>query len=160
MRIRYLVVLIGMGIAACSEAPLDDSQSLELEPPPALTATERGLGRLAQRRQEIIESDLDEESRVKLLQALEQREAGIRTCSSDGGRVVILGSMVGCFPTYDDGGKVCSDSAECEGKCVVEEPERVAEGVATTGTCQAEAPVSSCYSEIANGIAGWTLCVN
>ena len=166
MRLRYAIALIGT-VVACSGPPVDGTQALgpnTVGRSPAsvtpLTATEWELARLQERRQAIIDGEMDEDVRTRFLQAITRQEDDIRTCQSRGGRVISFGPPASCYETYSDGGKICSDSSECEGTCVVEEPLYVEAGEETSGMCQAEEPVSSCYATITKGIAGMTICIN
>jgi hypothetical protein len=166
MRSCHAIVLIGVSIAGCSgPVPLDGTPSNEVETisqPPAsvlrLTDKERALARLEEQRQAIIEAEMDENRRAQLLAQITLREEGLRTCESRGNRIVSFDEWIWCAENYNDGGKVCSDSSECEGACIAER--FVQAGVATTGICQAQAPVSACYKEITNGVAGQTSCIN
>ena len=168
MRLCHATALIGISIAGCNgPAPSDGTQSNEPEtiglPPVSvvpLTDTERELARLQGRRQAIIDAEMDEDVRARFLEEIRRQEEDIRTCQSRGDRIVSFGPSTWCSEIYNDGGKVCSDSSECEGRCVVEEPVEVAAGVEATGMCQAEEPVSSCYATITKGIAGLTICIN
>ena len=163
MHSRYAMVVIGVSVVACSDPPETVEPEAVVAPAttaPQLSPTEQSLARLEQRRQSIINAEMDEETRIRFLSTIARQEEDIRTCLSRGGRLVALAGVASCYEAYTDGGKICSDSSECEGACVVEEPLTVESGVATTGMCQPEEPVSSCYATITNGIAGLTICIN
>ena len=168
MRLCHATALIGVAIAGCSgPVPPDATPSTEAESigqPPAsglpLTDTERAIARLQERRQATIEAEMDENLKAQLLAEYTRREEDLRTCESRGDRIETSDQSTWCVEVYSDGGKVCSDSSECEGQCVVEEPLRVEADVQTTGMCQAEEPFGGCFAEITKGVAGFTMCIN
>lgn len=81
-------------------------------------------------------------------------------CVSQGGfveRAGILGAER-CTMTYSDGGNICIDSSNCQGKCVT--------GVgggdsnAVSGQCQKTDNPFGCYSEVLGGKVQPGLCVD
>ena len=92
-----------------------------------------------------------------------RREAANRIdkeeCESKGGRVEPYG-MTGypaCVSYYDDGGKECRDSSECEGNCFVRGIFEV--GTPMAGVCESsEHDSMGCNSRITNGKVVSTWC--
>lgn len=81
-------------------------------------------------------------------------------CDSLGGEIQRAG-LLGwehCILPYADAGKTCSDSAECEGRCLVNEMTDT--GTALSGTCQADSNPFGCYTEMEDGEAGMAICVD
>lgn len=82
-------------------------------------------------------------------------------CFSTGGQVERRGRAGAelCVRPYSDAMKVCTDSAQCIGKCVG----AVDQGEATapvSGQCQADNRAFGCYSEIVAGRAINAICVD
>lgn len=67
-----------------------------------------------------------------------------------------------CVITYSDGGKPCSDDADCKGDCRGKvEPAAASEAAAKApGLCQQTTSRFGCYSTIRNGRAEGTICVD
>jgi putative hemolysin len=80
-------------------------------------------------------------------------------CISAGGRVERRGRLGAelCVRPFADAGKACTDSAQCQGKCV---SQGNAETPAQAGQCQADDRLFGCYSEIKDGKAASTICVD
>lgn len=80
-------------------------------------------------------------------------------CQASGGRVERRGRLGSelCVRPFADAGKSCTDSAQCQGKCVATgntaEPQ-------TAGQCQADDRLFGCYSEIKGGKSAYTICVD
>ena len=92
-------------------------------------------------------------------------EANMTLCAAAGGNYQRAG-MLGwyrCTLPYSDGGKACSDSAHCEGKCLAG-PDNggdwTMEKGGARGACQANDNPFGCYSELINGRVGPALCVD
>lgn len=81
-------------------------------------------------------------------------------CLRSGGiieRAGILGAER-CTKPFDDAGQTCSDSSECSGMC---RAERLTEfGRPTEGVCQPNDNPFGCFTEVKNGLAEPTLCVD
>lgn len=79
-------------------------------------------------------------------------------CTTFGGtytRAGLLGAY-NCFVDYNDGGTACTDSSQCEGKCISKD-------LATdppTGTCQVDDNPFGCYAELREGLPPGILCVD
>ncbi len=83
-------------------------------------------------------------------------------CVARGGRIRSFG-MFGtpvCAVPFADGGKPCSDSSECLGKCVLGLESDVPVGPARTGECQLDDHLDGCWAEIRSGVVGEGLCVD
>lgn len=96
---------------------------------------------------------------------LELSDADRRACEAQGGTVRRAGMLGGetCIRPYADGGKACTDSAQCEGEC------REREGLGApasdpqapvAGVCQADDNPFGCYSVIENGVVAYGICVD
>lgn len=81
------------------------------------------------------------------------------SCTAAGGRVERRGRLGAelCVRPFADAGKACTDSAQCEGKCVAQGNTDVP---ATAGQCQADDRLFGCYAEIQGGRTASTLCVD
>lgn len=87
-------------------------------------------------------------------------EAERNTCLKTGGiveRAGLLGAER-CTRPYSDGGMVCSDSSQCQGKCRTTVGIEV--GTPVTGICQPSDNPFGCFAEVNNGRAGPGLCVD
>lgn len=86
--------------------------------------------------------------------------AAKKQCTALGGRLQQAGRMgrYACYAQYSDGGKVCSDDADCQGDCraVGDAPM----GQRATGQCTASNNPFGCYARVENGIVGPTICVD
>lgn len=82
-------------------------------------------------------------------------------CTSAGGRVERRGRIGAelCVRPFADAGKQCTDSAQCQGKCVGTAEQETLAG-AVSGQCQADDRLFGCYSEIRNGKAVNAICVD
>ena len=82
------------------------------------------------------------------------------TCIATGGTVEQAGILGAerCTRPYHDGGMVCSDSSQCQGKCIAGTDG--ANQSTTTGTCQQTDNPFGCYAEVQNGQTGPALCVD
>jgi hypothetical protein len=82
-------------------------------------------------------------------------------CTSAGGRVERRGRVGAelCVKPFADAGKACTDTSQCQGKCVgtVEQTAMVG---SVAGQCQADDALFGCYSEIRNGKAVNAICVD
>ncbi len=75
------------------------------------------------------------------------------------GKVIAAGGMFAtpaCIELHSDGGKICQDSAECEGLCTSKEV--IQNGMKATGFCQLGFKDPSCYNEISHGVAKDAIC--
>ncbi len=80
-------------------------------------------------------------------------------CTAAGGKVERRGRIGAelCVKPFADAGKACTDTAQCEGKCVATgNPETPP----VAGRCQADDRLFGCYSEIKGGKAAYTICVD
>jgi hypothetical protein len=76
------------------------------------------------------------------------------------GEVVAAVGMFGtpsCIEIYSDGGKICSDSSECQGACTSEDV--IKEGAKSAGHCRgSESDGFGCFNVITNGVAEQPIC--
>lgn len=85
-------------------------------------------------------------------------------CAEKGG-VVEQAGMLGlfrCTIPYADGGKICRDDADCEGRCLTSTDVTDFEAAPGDGQGQCEPSDNpfGCYGEIIEGEIGATLCVD
>lgn len=83
-------------------------------------------------------------------------------CTARGGRVDRRGRLGTdyCVTALADAGKVCSDKADCTGKCIAPDAS-IPAGTAATGTCQPDnGPLFGCYSAVVDGKAAAGICVD
>mgnify|MGYP001123423830 CR=1 FL=1 len=82
-------------------------------------------------------------------------------CEAAGGSVQRRGrlGMEQCVHAYADAGKQCTDSTQCQGKCVGSAG-AVSPDKAASGICQADDRLYGCYAEVRNGKAVAAICVD
>lgn len=94
-------------------------------------------------------------------------ESGVATkeeraiCEAAGGEVMRAGlaGFENCIQTFGDGGKTCSDSAECMGTCrAYDMPKSFDEPM--TGQCAKTDNIFGCYATIEGGQADGMMCVD
>lgn len=86
--------------------------------------------------------------------------AADRQCTALGGRLQQAGRMgrYACYAQYSDGGKLCSDDADCQGECrAADDP---SSGQKAKGRCTADNVPFGCYAKVENGLVGPTICVD
>jgi hypothetical protein len=88
----------------------------------------------------------------------------VEECRADGGTVrnVCRRQFPACVVPYSDGGKRCTDSTQCKGKCLIDteadidfEPGGRAEGI-----CQQDNDPCGCKIEVVKGKVGSGACVD
>lgn len=81
------------------------------------------------------------------------------SCAARGGAMQPVGRLqrLTCVVPYADGGKTCSDKADCQGACIAEGN---LDAPASTGQCQKSNVQFGCYAKIVNGKATATICVD
>lgn len=80
-------------------------------------------------------------------------------CLAKGGHIGYYG-MFGtpvCAIAFADAGKTCSDKADCQGRCLVENSE-LEVGSAASGKCEADDHTDGCYAEVRQGKVGGGMC--
>lgn len=84
---------------------------------------------------------------------------------ADAARCKALGGVMGapdgfqasvCDTSIPDGGKSCTDKAQCQGLCLA--PEHAMTGDRVTGTCQKRTDDSGCHTMVVAGVTGGTDC--
>lgn len=71
-----------------------------------------------------------------------------------------------CVLPYADGGRVCADKADCQGRCTVDldalgpEGDRYRPGAKAVGRCQKDDAQFGCYAEIRGGLVVEAICVD
>lgn len=88
-------------------------------------------------------------------------EADKASCTASGGVVERRGRLgvETCIHTYADAGKVCTDSAQCSGKCLATGHEE-ASTAPVQGQCQHDDHQFGCYAQVNNGHRAATICVD
>ena len=85
----------------------------------------------------------------------------LEQCRAEGGAIRGVG-MFGspaCVKPFEDAGKVCSDTSECQGLCKA--PEASIVGSRSTGTCQKDThDVYGCYDKVERGIVVGGVCLD
>ncbi|NNC38824.1 MAG: hypothetical protein EX271_04405 [Acidimicrobiales bacterium] len=81
-------------------------------------------------------------------------------CLASGGRVERAGILGAerCTLSYSDGGQICMDSSQCQGKCVAELAG--ANQTSASGVCQRTDNPFGCFAFVENGQTGPALCVD
>jgi putative hemolysin len=82
-------------------------------------------------------------------------------CTSAGGRIERRGRIGAelCVRPFADAGKQCTDSSQCEGKCIGSS-EQASSTMPVSGQCQADDRLFGCHSEISQGKAVNTICID
>ena len=82
-------------------------------------------------------------------------------CQEQGGEVrrVCMFQAPMCVMRYSDADRPCQDGSDCEGKCLYEgDPVEVRTEV--SGSCQADDDPCGCFTDVADGRATHTMCVD
>lgn len=82
-------------------------------------------------------------------------------CLSGGGTVQRMGMAARemCVRPMKDAGKACTDSSQCEGRCIAP-AETPAPAANVTGTCQRTTAQFGCFGEVEQGRVRGILCVD
>lgn len=93
--------------------------------------------------------------------ARDMNAADKAACTTAGGTVQRRGrlGMEQCVHPFADAGKACTDTSQCEGKCVGSAGSASA-SEKVSGQCQADDRLFGCYSEIRDGKAAYAICVD
>ena len=84
-------------------------------------------------------------------------------CNRKGGRVERRGraGMQMCVMPYLDGGKLCTDSSQCEARCIVEgNPEPGSADEDVVGICQRDDRLFGCFGEVTDGRITQAMCID
>ncbi|MCS6624479.1 hypothetical protein N0B44_16290 [Roseibacterium beibuensis] len=84
-------------------------------------------------------------------------------CAAKGGKMLPQGRMqsLQCVVSYTDAGQRCTDGADCQGDCRVEDVTNApSAGAAAVGQCQATSSRFGCYTTVEDGKAEATICVD
>ena len=138
MRYREIWILLALTGTSCSPSSLEQTN--------AASDSNDDLAEVDSQRQQF------EDLRAERLRGPDPDECRQRGGSLLRGVGVTFGapeSLV-CVVPYSDAGKECTDSSQCDGKCLVWEGD-IKYGAAV-GTCQAETPIrSGCFAEVLDG---------
>ncbi|WP_242914157.1 hypothetical protein [Brevundimonas pishanensis] len=82
-------------------------------------------------------------------------------CAARGGTMKPVGraQTVRCVLNFTDAGKVCTDASQCQGDCLAEASDTPASGQ-VQGRCAPTSDRFGCRTEIKNGVAEPTLCID
>ncbi|MFC3214816.1 MULTISPECIES: hypothetical protein [Novosphingobium] len=82
-------------------------------------------------------------------------------CTSGGGTVQRRGraSMEMCVRSYADAGKQCTDSSQCEGRCIGSKDD-MGKTANISGQCQADNRLFGCVAEVHGGSRVDLLCID
>lgn len=94
-------------------------------------------------------------------------EIDVAACEEAGGTVtsVCMFGMPQCVTPFADAGKTCSDSSECQGRCLFDDqglgnrPGPVV-GESALGNCEADSNPCGCWWEIADGKVQQGICAD
>ena len=83
-------------------------------------------------------------------------------CRAHGGKIrkVCMSQMPVCIVPYADGGRDCTDNAQCQGRCLYAGPRIPLERGTVAGKCQVDDDPCGCRTEVVNGRIDDTLCVD
>ena len=86
-------------------------------------------------------------------------------CELDGGTVrgVCMLGLPACVVPYTDAGEICTDSSECEGRCLIDIDASDAQpivGTSATGVCQADTDSCGCWHEVLGSRVQPGICVD
>ena len=88
----------------------------------------------------------------------------VEECRTNGGAVrnVCRRQWAACVVPYSDGGKRCTDSAQCKGKCLMdtEAGDDFGPGDRVEGICQQDNDPCACKIEVVKGKVGSGVCVD
>lgn len=84
------------------------------------------------------------------------------SCEQNKGKWQRMGRLghYGCIAPAPDAGKACTDSAQCTYRCLAASGSKPQIGQAATGQCQTDNNPFGCRTEILDGKAQPTLCVD
>ena len=86
----------------------------------------------------------------------------VQACTANGGTITKVGRQQchQCIVTYNDAGKACQDSTDCQGTCA-RQGEFVAAGTANqVGQCTIDSSPFGCRQLIKKGVAQSAICVD
>lgn len=83
-------------------------------------------------------------------------------CKANGGTVKPVCRMQrpACIFTYKDAGKACTDSDQCEGRCIAADGAMPGDGETVAGVCEVDNDICGCSTEIVGGKAQAGRCVD
>jgi hypothetical protein len=84
------------------------------------------------------------------------------SCKREGGAMKRVGRLqtLQCVIAYADAGKSCSSGSECAGDCRAEQGLDVRPGQQVAGICQATSDQFGCSTQVENGRAQSTICID
>lgn len=132
---NYLIALITLVLCACAPQAISTGQRMEAE--------------------------------LQALRAEKMKEIDVDACERQGGvvRGVCMLGLPACVLPYTDAGQVCTDSSECEGRCLLNEEgpgteDRPLAGADAIGVCETDDNPCGCWSEIKEGAIQRRLCAD
>lgn len=137
--VNKLILAALLVLAACAAPPLETAKQpvIGYEGRPLITA----------------QGDIDTD-------VLKELTAHPAACEAAGGSVrpVCLRGNPMCMVKFRDGGKACSSSSDCSGRCLGDNSTPM--GQKTTGKCALTNDPCGCFQLIENGVAQPTLCAD
>ena len=96
-------------------------------------------------------------------QPVKKAELSSEACQAQGGtlRKVCKEGTPFCVKPFQDGGQGCTDSAECDGRCVIELTSRGGASQSAklrVGVCERDNDPCGCRREVGEGMADNALC--
>ena len=86
----------------------------------------------------------------------------VAACTAQGGTVRPICRMqnLACVIPYADAGKLCSDKADCQGRCLYTGGRPLDPSAKIAGRCQANSDPCGCFTTVEKGQVGPGLCVD
>lgn len=136
---RILPIILSLALAACAQ------QETASSPAPSAGESEAPIASPSAQPTSPFQQPMSAEKRT--------------ACTASGGTIERRGRIGAevCVHTYADAGKACTDSSQCEGKCV---GAMGPETQQTAGSCQKDDHLFGCYAEILGGKPANAICVD
>ncbi len=85
----------------------------------------------------------------------------VEACAASSGRIETVGrrGLPTCVVPYADAGKACTDTAQCQGGCILE-GNLEASDAPVTGQCKRSNVQFGCYAKVVDGKATAAICVD
>ena len=107
------------------------------------------------------------EAGLPALRAEALKEIDIEACEKQGGTVrgVCMFGLPACVVPYADAGLQCTDSSECDGRCLLDRQaygieDQLIVGIEATGVCEVDSNPCGCRYEIKEGKVQQGICTD
>lgn len=89
-------------------------------------------------------------------------DAERRACLADGGTMQVMGraGTLGCVRPMADAGRMCTDSSQCEARCLYTGDDVPAPDVPVTGQCAETDFRFGCQAIVEDGRTAGTICID